>query len=266
MNSLSTLPEVIRFGGKLADAISRQLSEWGASARVTVEDIKEVTSAAVREDETWWSAAVEGVCLRVSMLFDRQSTFAMCEMAFGGTGTEPPYTVQDRPLSAIEAELRSLVLARLSTDIAKGLSLLFGTTATLTRSPEGAEAEADDTAYLSFRFLITVLGYSGEFTLRIADQQVRDLLAAAAKPASVSVEGSEAFKRRVGEATAKIIVSFPPETRTVRDVMALRTGALLRLAASMTSTVNVSCEGADIFLAHIIPSKDHMTIELIRPA
>lgn len=266
------LPSVARFAQRLADAAGQLYADLGSlSPRVTLDGIREETMTVVPDGAIWFDLAAVGRKLRMCCCLDRPATFALCEAAMGGTGTEDPFDDRERPLSRIERALRDRWCMRFRQNAADCLSQVTGKpVTTVVRDDKAGDPgefeETEDLEMMVFRFLINLFGYSGELLLAGPRADLLRLFASAGTSGDDAASaGQSALRHALGESQGDIRVALHPETMQVKDVAGLRRGSLLRLAARMSDPVIVSSGDQPIFSALLESSADRLSIRLLAP-
>lgn len=266
--SVSSLPLVLRFSSKLAESIGLALAAVGAGPwRVTLERIDEGLFAGGTEAGSWFRVESRIGSMTLNAALDRAAISALCEAASGGTGTEPPYEMPDRPISRIEQGIVGLaikaMIARTSATMADVLDIQVsqfeGVVDGFGDKPEDA---------IAFRYLLNIFGYSGGLTLTAIAPEIAAQFALEDPPSSKPVEQGEAdfgMQRRIARAEIEFMVTLGPETLSVEEMGALAPGQLLRLSSSVASPVIVASEGKPVFTAVLARSGASMAVRIIEP-
>lgn len=263
----SDLAAVKRLGQKFADMITAAAQGLAASPlRITLDQITESEMNAAEEGCAAFRLESGNGSIEFRIIPDRVTIFALCEIAFGGSGTEEAFSDQERPLSAIERGLRDAFSDSIADALAKMAAAEFGIAATISNVSGSNFTIDQQVIQIVFRYLVNIYGYSGELCLLanrddLVAQLAQDDLAAGAD--NLNEQKRTAIRRRVAEADMEIVVSLPPEQMKVRDVVSLRPGKLFQLSSRLTSPLTVSSNGKDIFRAILDDESDKLTIKLV---
>ncbi len=202
---------MIRVAGKPQASASNEIASLQAAlAEAVVTAFAAFTAAPVRAEPDGLSISLREMpvedgqviklvsprgALTPVLMADRPLVMALCEAAFGGSGTEPVFDGADRPYSATERRLRDALLAGLAGLLPEALELClsvpFRTVEEEDRKP--ASREAVSVSCISCRLLVYVYGYSGELTVLLPEEQVTQLLAGAA--ATIGADGPDSGDR-----------------------------------------------------------------------
>ena len=104
--SLAASPDAVRLSRKLAEAQGTALSNLSPTPWRILAD-RTIEQDAVPADGfgSWCRYESAAGSMAVHLSLDMPAISALCECAMGGTGTEPPFAFEERPLSAIEKEV-----------------------------------------------------------------------------------------------------------------------------------------------------------------
>ena len=202
------------------------------------------------------------------LLADRALVMALCEAAFGGSGTEPVFDGADRPYSSTERRLRDALLTGLAIRLPEVLELCLSVPFRAVEDEERkvAPRETVEVTFISGRLLVYVYGYSGELTLLLPEEQVTHLMAVAAA-ANIAVRIDPADRGRydtaLRSAEVELTVLLPAELKPLSDVAALRPGQLLKFTASAKTPLLLMAEGSVLHEVRITPDGGHMAIKII---
>lgn len=202
------------------------------------------------------------------LLADRATVMALCELAFGGSGTEPVFDGADRPYSATERRLCDALLAELAAHLPEALELCLSVPFRAVEEEERkpASRETVEVTFISGRLLVYVYGYSGELTLLLPEEQVTQLIAVAAAANSAVRLDPEAHGRYAAvlrSAEVEVTVLLPAELKPLSEVAALRPGQLLKFTSSATTPLLLTAGGSLLHEVRITPGGGHMGIEII---
>lgn len=204
-----------------------------------------------------------------SLVADRAFTLGLCEAAFGGTGMEPPFDGEDRPLSKTEQRLTRGVLEALAARLPAALELCLGTVFALDESdrrkqPPPSEHDAE---FIAGRLLVHIYGYSGEVRLLLPEVEIGAILALGAESVAAhgpaSAEAQDHFRAEILEGPVDLSVQVPQELMQLGEVARLRKGQLLKFKATVETPLLVSCEGLTLHRARLSSSEGHVTLEIV---
>jgi flagellar motor switch protein FliM len=272
---------MIRLAGKPAMATRAELvGLLAAAGEALAEVLKRFAVCPVRVEPDGFQVTArdvpmaEGVAVKLTsargdlspvLVADRMLVMALCEAAFGGSGTEPPHDGADRPLSRTETGLRQAMLEAVADKLADALQLAFNTpfrTAEAeTRKPPGREVHS--VSFIAGRLLVYIFGYSGELTLLFPEDQMAALVssrggAAAASPAAAR----EGYLQVLNESQLTITAALPAEPMAMGRIAGLRRGQMLKLNADVRTTAVLLSEGKPLCRARIISGGGAMRLEV----
>ncbi len=119
---LSSLPATARMGHRIASGLAATLREFAdAPWRVTLDRAEDVSSNGSAQQAIRFETRQGSIPARLKA--DPSTVSALVEAAMGGSGSEEPYPLGDRPLSAIERELLSLAHGRLGRAAASAIEV-----------------------------------------------------------------------------------------------------------------------------------------------
>ncbi len=183
---------------------------------------------------------------------DRQLVFALCDVAFGGCGNEPPHQ-EDRPLSKIET-----ALCRAAAETSAGaLSAIYGGEAAPAFSIEGpAASEAGPAAAaITARFLLHLHGYSGEILLGFTAQSLQALQAvkpSAPQPARrESIRQGSAIGNQLDGIDIELTAILAHIELSVGTLESLKPGQVIKLPNRVDTPVTVFSGGECLFTARM---------------
>ena len=259
--TLSTHPVVVKLARRLPDAIAAACAGLGSLAvRSALEDILEDQRAHQAGENPLFTLLPGGKPLGLMTCADRTCVLALTDLAFGGTGLEPPF-LTDRPLSRIEEGVRDLFNSAVAVQVAEALSMALGhewpANTEIAPSVGGPE---DPQAVIVLRYLVSVAGYDGELRLCLNAAQLA-LHLDEQPPADASLTGHD-MVRRIDGLDGEFTVALPPEPIRLSDLAALRPGGFLHLAATVTTPVLVRSGGDDVFTARLAKAGDMLAVRI----
>lgn len=265
--SALSLPGVKKFSQRLPEAVASALTIFGdLPPRIAIEDIGEDAAAdALEHVSTATQDYVTGV-LGVMASCDRTMAFAVADLAFGGTGDEPPFITVERPLSATEAGLVKLLLHRLLEDLPLIVATSFDLTVSSASGPPGSDSPAGEQAQplVVFRLLVNVLGYDGEVKIGLNREQLLHLASGRVDGKSASTGGApvDTISGGVAASSTDLLVTLGDETLTVEALMALAPGQLLSLRSTVHAPVQVWSGGIRLFPARLMRTGNHLAVRI----
>lgn len=199
------------------------------------------------------------------LLADRTLVMALCEAAFGGSGTEPAHDGADRPLSRAETKLRDAFLSALAGKFPETLALCFGTAFSAAEEEvrKPARREVQTISYIGGRLLVYIFGYSGEVALLLPEDEIAHLASSGRRMASDGGATRDAFMQALAGSELEIIAMLPEEQMPMGQIARLRHGQLLKLNADVGTTVVLMAEGQPLHTAHMASGGDAMRFEII---
>jgi flagellar motor switch protein FliM len=259
----------------LATRLSSELERLAGTALKLVVDVIEKAASgaeAYESDMHWLSARLttESGSLELTARLDRHFVFAICEAAFGGTGTGKPYQ-EERPFSKIEKKLCTGVFAA----IAKALPEILAGTARADAVFHIADDETDAKTGLAAvasaeaKLLLNVFGYNGELVLSLPKQMLGALKDGeiAKRPSAplrpIKPRGLE-LGSQLGAVDLDLTVVLAAVELDLRELTNLRVGQLLHLPARLDSLLKVYCENQFLFDAAFARSDTAYAISVNR--
>jgi flagellar motor switch protein FliM len=263
-------PELPALMTALAEAATRLLGEFtSAPMRVDPDGLAvEHLTLPLAESQSIRLLSDRGA-LAPLLVADRMLVMGLCEAAFGGTGTEPPFDGDDRPLSRTETRLRQALLQSLADRLPACLELCLGTAFQPPDDPgrKLPPAVAEETEFIAGRLLVHVYGYTGEIRLMLPEIEIAAILAGGPAGGSAGpVPGphaAERFREALFEGPIALTVQLPQELMQLGEVARLRKGQLLKFKATAQTPLLVSAEGVSLHRARLSHSDDHVTLEII---
>lgn len=267
--SPSSTPSIGKSFDRLAQALAASLAGLSdVPVRVSVDNIEAaVEPAGIADGVATFLKSAKGN-LAVIVNCDRTFVFALCELSFGGTGTEPAYDPQDRPQSKIEAQLRQFALNEFASRLPGELGDIFNTEFTAAEAPSDEETQTDR-AYIAGKFLVNAFGYSGEVTLSLDRRQLMALadglrIRGAARGGAGQNPPEPRISERVNQTDLILEVRLAPEKIAFGEIGALRPGQLIELSSTAATPVIVNCADVTLFSATLARSNDRIAIKLGR--
>lgn len=191
---------------------------------------------------------------RVSL--DKPLAFALCDLLFGGIGTEKPYA-EERPLSHIERDLGRHFIATLAQYLPQAFTALPQGAFTLFKpDPEAGKEPPEFKAALRISLIATIMGYSGDITIDLTESLANlGKLAeggpsgeAVAAPASSWTPQITANLERSDVELQAVLVSYD---MTLEAISALQPGQVVKLPANFAGPVTLQSDGEPIHKARL---------------
>jgi flagellar motor switch protein FliM len=281
MTSSPVTSAMIRAAGKAPASTSSELTRLlDALAEAAGVAIKAFTAAPVRVEPDGLSIAVHetpvanGIVTKLTsargplspvFMADRLLVMALCEAAFGGSGTEPPYDGAERPLSKTERRLREALLtalaAKLPETLAPCFAMDFGRADEEDRKQPSREASS--ASHIAARLLVYVFGYSGEITLLLPEEETTRLLANGRGGVAFESPAQRVnYLRSLQESVIEVTAMLPAETKPLGEVTGLRRGQLLKLRADANTQVLLMADGQLLHKAYLSWGCEGMSLEI----
>jgi flagellar motor switch protein FliM len=259
----------VKLASFLADAFNRALTRFAAASwRVALDRIDETTflpSDAYARATRFESASGS---MTVHITLDRPFISALIEAVMGGNGSEAPFEMGERPLSAIETGALGLACDTLTDQMAQALSIHFGQPFSHFREDAPATSSPFAQELASFRFLVNVFGHSGEIRICMARSELTHQIKAAASEEIDAQDNasSHQLQRQVGKSGVAFTVTLGPETLSVEDITALMPGKLISLSSTVSSPVTLWSGGVAAFEGKLARSGDRLAVSITAPA
>jgi flagellar motor switch protein FliM len=262
------LPAVIGIFDRAAQSLAEILGTFSdVPARISVESIGESIEPLETPDPVRFSLRSARGDIGGTIACDRNFVLALCELSFGGTGTEPVCDAEDRPLSKIEDRLRNFALDGLLQNLSSIFADVLGLAFCAAEKPENSKP-LPGRMCVSGKLLVNAYGYSGEVSISLDRRQIATLAGGwqtISKPQSaISAEiSASALRDQVNQTTLTLDVLLAPETVPFGDIGDLRPGQLIRLASTIHTPVVVRSDGVELFSATLARSNDRIAVRLI---
>ncbi len=260
----SSTPSINKLFERLAEALTASLATLSdVPVRVSVDGIVE---AGAGGDGAVVLLRADKGNLAAMVSCDRTFVFSLCELAFGGSGTEPAHDPQDRPQSKIETKLRKLALDEFASRLPGGLGETFDSEFSVAEAPSDDEPKGERTC-VTGKFLVNAFGYSGEVSLSFDRKQLM-ALAGGLKARSRTRRGAQqnssepAIRDQVVQTDLTLEVRLAPEQIPFGEIGALRPGQLIKLSSTAATPVIVKSGDVVLFSATLARSNDRMAIKL----
>lgn len=259
--TLTTHPVVAKLARRLPDAIAAACAGLGSLAVHSVlEDITEDRRVPQIGDSPLFALMPGGMPLGIMTCADRTCVLALTDLAFGGTGLEPPCLI-DRPLSRIEEGVRDLFHSALAAQAADAISASLGHREVVQLvTPPPAAGPDDPLAVIVLRFLVSVAGYDGELRLCLHAAQL-SLHLDHQQPQDSSLTEHDMVKRIDG-LDSEFSIVLPAEPIRLSDLAALRPGGFLQLTATVTSPVLVRSGSDHVFTGRLAKAGDMLAVRI----
>ena len=262
---VSAMPAAVKLGMLLSDGCQRALARHAAvSWRVAADRIEEsnlVPAEAYAQAVRFESASGS---LTMQMSFDQPAVSAVMEALLGGTGTEQPFDMGERPVSRIEAGILRLLCGSLAEEVALALGGQFGRP--FSHFPEEDKPSTAGTGqdWASFHLLVNVFGHSGEICLSMPRAELAQQIKAAA-PESEGLQDEmsrQQLRRQVSRSAVELQVTLGPETLSVEDIANLRPGRMIALSSTVSAPVTVWSGGVAAFEGKLARAGDRLAVSL----
>lgn len=264
--SLAASPDAVRLSRKLAEAQGAALSGLSpAPWRILADRILEQDALPADGFGSWCRYESAAGSMAVHLSLDMPAISALCESAMGGTGTEPPFAFEERPLSAIEKDLARAAIAATTAAMTQALTEQFGAPVSLFGGAAAGEGDMTLPKLVMFVFIANIFGYSGEIRLAVPVDELAAQFAAAAGSNAVVAEddGRKALlQQEISKSEARFEVSLGRETMLVEEIGALVPGCLVRLNATTMAPVVVSSGGTPVYLATLARNGDRLAVRI----
>ena len=264
--AVSAMPKVTRLARLLAECFSRTLSQLApAPWNVSLDRIEEsnfppseVYAKPIRlESETG--------SLTLDLTIDRLAIAGLMEAMMGGGGLEAPFDMGERPLSRIEIATLDLIRNRLAGEIAKVFESECGRSFSHFVQDYKAGNSPIVAERASFRFLITVLGHSGELRVSVPREEL--LLQFRRTDGSDDDDAQQAMarqqlQRQVGRSDVQLMVTLGPEMLAVEDIVGLQTGRMIELSSTTATPVTLWSGGIAAFEGRLLRAGDKLAVSI----
>ena len=263
--SVTALPATAKLASLLAESCTRALARVSAASwRVALDRVEETSFP---PDEAYGRAvrfeSANG-SLTMQLLMDRALVSATVEALMGGSGTEPPVDMSDRPLSRIERGVLDLVSLTLMREICRGLGSHFGREFTHFEEDDAAASPPMVQERVSFRFLVNVFGYSGEIRLSMARgelaHQINSVMPEDASAGKLIAQ--QTLQREVRQSHVELTVTLGPETLAVADIAGLRPGMMIELSSSVKTPVTLWSGEVAAFRGSLSRAGDRLAVTI----
>lgn len=264
--ALSAMPNVTRLAKLLAQSCSKTLSDLApAPWNVSVDRIEDtsfppadVYAKAIRlESETG--------SLTLDLTIGRLAIAGLMEAVMGGGGLEAPFDMGERPLSRIETAALDVIRNRLAGEIARVFESECGRAFSHFVNDDKAGNSPIAVERASFRFLITVLGHSGEIRMSLPREELLQQL----KKSDGSddedpqhVMARQQLQRQVGRSDLQLMVTLGPEMLSVEDITRLQPGRLIELSSTAATPVTVWSGGVAAFEGRLLRAGDRLAVSI----
>lgn len=202
--------------------------------------------------------------LTLNLFLDRAAVSAVIEAAMGGTGAEPAFNMNDRPLSKIEKEL----IAHLETTLAKEIAAAVSSHLCMDVGLFDAEEQPGITAasgeLIQFRYLINIFGYSGEIRLTFPASELEKQLKSAEARLSEEIDAvqQQQLQTEVNKSDIGLTVTLGTEILSLEDISGLRPGRLIELSSTVSASVTVWSGGVAAFQGRLARNGDRLAVAI----
>ena len=263
--ALTTLSGISPLTSRIADALAIGLSDIRpAPWRVTPDGISQDMSPPADGEGTLLRFESEYGSLTALLWLDRQATSALLEAAMGGTGVEPVFEMQDRPLSKIERGVTKIAYRTLAKMIAEALSDSMGRPFSLF---DGGEVPPADRAegFAQFRYAANIFSYSGEIRVTFSRTELENQLKTAApdQAESAASASGQLIQEEVGKSELTLIVTLGTEMLTIDSISGMRPGKHIELSTTAKTSVTVWSGGIAAYEATLGRSADRYSVTII---
>lgn len=262
--SMASHPAVQRLGTKIAAIVERILVDHSRTMpRVSVEQITSQGANPDLEDNEhiFLNGSVTSPGFRI--LLDRPAVFAICESLLGGDGSEEPVTDQERPISAIERDLCTLLATRVSGAVVKLIA--DESSASEASASGGSQRIASDTSSseLSVLLLVTISGYSGQMRVFMPGADVAKAIAQSDSQIPRTRGDPGEWRARMLAAPVCIDVFLQPSSTTMSGLMALAPSQRLALTATFESPVQLHAAGQLLFHGRLQSKSGKLVVRIL---
>jgi flagellar motor switch protein FliM len=260
---LSTKPSAMKLSAVMGEACVTSFGRFCTVAwRVSPDGIEETSFPL--SDAFFRGIRFESALgsLTVHLAMDRLVISAFMEAIMGGSGSEPPYDIGERPLSSIESEALGVACTALAEDIAGALSNHFGRP--FSHFPEEEQGVLPPPAQekATFRYLVNLFGYGGEIRISMPRQELLRQIEAADSESRDAQDSTahQQLQRQVGRSDVEFSVTLGTETLYVEDIASLRPGQLLALSSSVTTPVRLWSGGVAAYEGTLARSGERLAV------
>ncbi|MEI8178429.1 FliM/FliN family flagellar motor switch protein [Aestuariivirga sp.] len=206
----------------------------------------------------------ESGSLTASLIIDRQAISALLEGALGGTGTEPAFPMNDRPLSKIEKGVLRLAQEALANHIAMALGEALLRPFSLFEGVEAPDLDAEE-GFAQFRFVLNVFSYSGEIILLFARKELERQIKAAGEENALEEASNhkQMLQSEVGKSEVSLTVTLGSEMLALDAIVGMRPGKLIALRTTASAPVTVWSGGIAAYDATLGRSGNNFAITII---
>ena len=264
--SITALPRLHKLSTGLTEALTGALSGVRAAPwQVTADGVSEGPLALGDHERTRLRFESSRGSLTALLLIDKPAISALIEAAMGGTGSEPAFTLSDRPLSRIETSVLRLATAALAKHVSGALSDFLMSSLSLFEDGESPELD-DSSGVAQFRFVLNVFGYSGEILLAFARDELERQMSSSGleRLQEAQADQRQRLQQEVGKSEITMTVTLATQTLTLDTLASLQTGKLISLAATTNQPVTVWSGGVAAYEATLGRSGERYAITLVK--
>lgn len=256
-------PGIDKLSASLPAAIAEAIAQLSDSpAKISVEGVEEVDAAPSEAHPFRLSAPAGSIAGFISC--EPALVFALCDAVMGGSGTEPAFEPEGRPLSKIETRLAGLLASLVQEHLVLKLAETSGQP--LQSAAAAVDRSAPPTDCISVRCLVSLMGQSGDIAVAVERRGLETLAGRPFAPggqAAGVMAGGSTLRRRLPEIAIGVEVRTPPEIMALADVHRLSPGQVLRLSANIADPVSVTSGGHPLFEARLMRLKGALAVNLL---
>ncbi len=251
------------FSELLAEMIGTALSKLGGlPVKVTVASAKTEKLTALSQSEPGFDVVSSTATLCCWAKFDRQFDNLMCELCLGASGETERHADLERPATALEKAMRSLVFERLVLAASQALRDL-GDHADLTvqaRPRATFRKSQEPLQCYSLRLLLNLYDEACEFEMFIGFAECVKLLGGefdSLPPAHQSAD------QVLEKASFSVQVYLQPDTVDVRQILNLVPGEILKLNLAASAPVELHLNGQKLSMGRLSFDRERVRIKVI---
>jgi flagellar motor switch protein FliM len=262
--ALSTLSGITALASRIADALVLGLSDIRAAPwRVAQDGISQDIAPPAEGEGTLLRFESEYGSLTAFLWLDRQATSALLEDTMGGTGAEPAFEMQERPLSKIERGVMKIAYRALARKVAEALGDSMARPFSVF---EGGEVPPIDhvEGLAHFRYVANIFTYSGEIRVTFSRTELESQLDTAAPDQAESIVSAsgQLIQDEVGKSELTLIVTLGTEMLSIDAISGMQPGKHIELSTTATTSVTVWSGGIAAYQATLGRSGDRYAVTI----